>query len=161
MILPIDCDSGDTSLEIYLCAQGDSPQQVSLTISEPWGTTELIWDVDMEVWIPPPTLSDRLLDFVLSPTGLAATLLVVVAILGMVVIGIRRVAYNRRLEDAYKAYEIKPREFELSSEFQEYELPSAPDLGAMVGQQSAPVQLPSIPATPVDNDSIPDAPELD
>ena len=114
----------------------------------------------MEVWIPPPTLSDRLLDFVLSPTGLAATLLVVVAILGMVVIGIRRVAYNRRLEDAYKAYEIKPREFELSSEFQEYELPSAPDLGAMVGQQSAPVQLPSIPATPVDDD-VPPAPDFD
>ena len=161
VILPINCDSGDTSLEIYLCGQGDSPQQVSLTISEPGETTELIWDIDMEVWIPPPTLSDRLLDFVLSPTGLAATLLVVVALLGMVMIGIRRVAYNRRLEDAYKAYDIKPREFELSPEFQEYELPSAPDLGAMMGQQTAPVQLPSIPATPVDNESIPDAPELD
>ena len=161
VILPINCDSGDTSLEIYRCGQGDSPQQVSLTISEPGETTELIWDIDMEVWIPPPTLSDRLLDFVLSPTGLAATLLVVVALLGMVMIGIRRGAYNRRLEDAYKAYDIKPREFELSPEFQEYELPSAPDLGAMMGQQTAPVQLPSIPATPVDNESIPDAPELD
>ena len=52
------------------------------------------------------------------------------------------------------------REFELSSEFQEYELPSAPDLGAMVGQQSAPVQLPSIPATPVDDD-VPPAPDFD
>ena len=70
-------------------------------------------------------------------------------------------AHNRRLEDAYKAYDIKPGEFSLSPEFQEYELPSAPDLSAMVGQQAAPVQLPSIPVTPVDNESIPEAPDLD
>ena len=79
----------------------------------------------------------------------------------MVVLVVRRISYNRRLEDAYKAYDIKPGEFSLSPELQEYQLPSAPDLSAMMGQQSAPVQLPSIPATPVDDDSIPEAPKFD
>ncbi len=160
-ILPIDCDSGDTSLEIYLCGQGESPQQVSLTISEPGETTELIWDIDMVVWIPPLTFSEMLFEFVISPTGLAATLLIVVALVGAVVLGLRRMAYNRRLEDAYSAYDMKPGEFTLSPEFQEYDLPSAPDLGAMVGQQAAPVQLPSVPASPVNEESIPEMPDLD
>ena len=31
-------------------------------------------------------------------------------------------AYNRRLEDAYSAYDMKPGEFTLSPEFQEYDL---------------------------------------
>ena len=161
VILPIDCESGDTSLEVYLCGQGDSPQQASLTISESSETTQIVWDIDMEVWIPPPSLSERLLEIIFSPTGLAATLLVVVSLLGLVVLSIRRVSHNRRLEDAYKAYDIKSGEFSMSPEFQDYELPSAPDLSSMVGQQAAPVQLPSIPASPVDSEAIPEAPDLD
>ena len=92
---------------------------------------------------------------------MAVALIVVVSLLGMLVLGIRRVSYNRRLEDAYKAYDIKPTEFALSPELQGYELPSAPDLSTMMGQQAAPVQLPSIPSGPVDSETIPEAPDLD
>ena len=148
-------------MEIYLCGQGDGPQQATLTISEAGETTQIVWDIDMEVWIPSRSLSEMLLDFVISPFGLAATLVVFVSLLGMVILGIRRVSHNRRLEDAYKAYDIKQAEFALSPEFQSYELPSAPDLSAMMGQQAAPVQLPSIPSSPEDSDTIPEAPDLD
>ncbi len=160
-ILPINCESADTSLEIYLCNQGDGPQQASLKISEPGVTTQIIWDIDMQVWQPPSSFAERLIEFVVSPVGLSVTIIVMSILLSMIVLVIRRISYNRRLEDAYKAYDIKPGEFSLSPEFQEYELPSAPDLSAMMGQQTTPVQLPSIPATPADNDSIPEAPEFD
>jgi len=121
----------------------------------------IVWDIDMVVWSPPSSLSERLLEFLISPVGMAVSLIVVVSLLGMLVLGIRRVSYNRRLEDAYKEYDIKPTEFALSPEFQGYDLPSAPDLSAMMGQQAAPVQLPSTPSSPVDSETIPEAPDFD
>ena len=160
-IMPIDCESGVTPIEIYLCDHGSGPQQATLTISELGETTMIVWDIDMVVWSPPSSLSERLLEFLISPVGMAVSLIVVVSLLGMLVLGIRRVSYNRRLEDAYKEYDIKPTEFALSPEFQGYELPSAPDLSAMMGQQAAPVQLPSIPSSPVDSETIPEAPDFD
>ncbi len=67
------------------------------------------------------------------------------------------------LKDAYQAYDLKSEKFALSPELGEYELPSAPDLGSLIGQQNTPVELPPLPARPVEEseDGIPRAPDLD
>ena len=114
----------------------------------------------MDVWIPPETLSEKLLSFVTSPTGLAATLVVLLSLIGGCVYAVGRFSHKRKLKDAYEAYDLKPEKFSLSPEFQDYDLPSAPDLSALMGHQNTPVELPSVPVFE-DEDEIPRAPKLD
>jgi len=160
VIEPIDCDAGDTTLTIYLCGQGSGPQQITATLVDSGQTTVFVWDIDMDVWIPPETLSEKLLSFVTSPTGLAVTLVALLSMIGGCVYAVGRFSHKRKLKDAYEAYDLKPEKFSLSPEFQDYDLPSAPDLGALIGQHNTPVELPSVPVFE-DEDEIPRAPKLD
>ena len=160
VIEPIDCDAGDTTLTIYLCDQGSGPRQITATLVDSGQTTVFVWDIDMDVWIPPETLSEKLLSFVTSPTGLAVTLVALLSMIGGCVYAVGRFSHKRKLKDAYEAYDLKPEKFSLSPEFQDYDLPSAPDLGALIGQHNTPVELPSIPVFE-DEDEIPRAPKLD
>jgi hypothetical protein len=160
VIEPIDCEAGDTTLTIYLCDQGSGPQQITATLVDSGQTTVFVWDIDMDVWIPPETLSEKLLSYVTSPTGLAATLVVLLSVIGGCVYAVGRFSHKRKLKDAYEAYNLKPEKFSLSPEFQDYDLPSAPDLNALMGQQNTPVELPSVPVFE-DEDEIPRAPKLD
>ena len=73
---------------------------------------------------------------------------------------VRRFSHKRKLKDAYQAYDLKPEKFTLSPEFRDYDLPSAPDLSALIGQQSTPVVLPSVPIVE-DDDDIPPDPDFD
>ena len=72
-------------------------------------------------------------------------------------------AHNRMLRDAYHAYDLKPETFALSSEFSQYELPAAPDLNSVAGQQNTSAKQPSLPARPVESgdEDIPPAPDFD
>ena len=114
----------------------------------------------MDVWITPETLSEKMLSFVTSPTGLVVTITLLLSVIGGCAYAVGRFSHKRKLKDAYEAYDLKPEKFTLSTEFLDYELPSAPDLSALMGQQSAPVVLPSVPIVE-DEDGIPRAPELD
>ena len=160
VIKSIDCEAGDTTLTIYLCDQGSGPQQITATLVDSGQTTVFVWDIDMDVWIPPETFSEKLFSFVTSPTGLAASIILLLAVIGGCTFAVRRFSHKRKLKDAYQAYDLKPEKFALSPELLDYDLPSAPDLSALMGQQNAPVELPSTPVVE-DEDGIPQAPDLD
>ena len=160
VIESIDCEAGDTTLTIYLCDQGSGPQQITATLVDSGQTTVFVWDIDMDVWIPPETFSEKLFSFVTSPTGLAASIILLLAVIGGCTFAVRRFSHKRKLKDAYQAYDLKPEKFALSPELLDYDLPSAPDLSALMGQQNAPVELPSTPVVE-DEDGIPQAPDLD
>ena len=160
LIEPIDCEARDNTLTIYLCDQGSGPQQITATLLDSDHITALVWDIDMEVWIPPDTLSEKLLSFITSPTGLVVAFVLLLSLVGGCVYTVSRISHKRKLKDAYQAYDLKPEKFTLSPEFQDYDLPSAPDLSALMGEQNAPVQLPSVPVAD-DDGEIPQAPELD
>jgi len=160
VIEPIDCEAGDTTLTIYLCDQGSGPQQITATLVDSGQTTVFVWDIDMDVWIPPETFPEKLLSFVTSPAGLAASIILLLAVIGGCTFAVRRFSHKRKLKDAYQAYDLKPEKFALSPELRDYDLPSAPDLSALMGQQNAPVVLPSTPVVE-DEDGIPQAPDLD
>jgi len=160
LIEPIDCEVRDTTLTIYLCDQGSGPQQVTATIVDSGHTTTLVWDIDMVVWKQPETLSEKLLSLVTSPVGLAATIVLLLSLVGGCVYAVGRISHKRNLKDAYQAYNLSPEKFTLSSEFQDYDLPSAPDLSALMGERNVPVQLPSIPVEDEESE-LPRAPELD
>ena len=108
LIEPIDCDARDTTLTIYLCDQGSGPQQVTATLLDSDHTTVLVWDIDMGVWIPPDTLSEKLLSFITSPTGLAVTIVLLLSLVGGCVYTVGRISHKRKLKDAYQAYDLKP-----------------------------------------------------
>ena len=114
----------------------------------------------MDVWIAPETLSEKLLSFVTSPTGLAVTIVLLLSLIGGCVYAVGRFSHKRKLKDAYEAYDLKPEKFALSAEFLDYDLPPAPDLNALTGQQNTPVVLPYAPVVEDENE-IPRAPELD
>jgi hypothetical protein len=163
VIRPIDCEARDGTLTIYLCDQGSGPQQVTATIVDSGFTTVLTWDLDMDVWIPPPTLLERVFSFIVSPLGIVVTLVLLMTVIGGGAYAGMRLAHNRRLRDAYQAYDLKPEKFALSSEFSQYELPAAPDLSSVAGQQNTSAEQPSLPARPVEpgDDDIPPAPDFD
>jgi len=163
VIRPIDCEARDGTLTIYLCDQGSGPQQVTVTMVDSGFTTVLIWDLDMDVWIPPPTLLERVFSFIVSPLGIVVTLVLLVTVIGGGAYAGMRLAHNRKLRDAYQAYDLKPEKFALSSEFSQYELPAAPDLNSVAGQQNTSAKQPSLPARPVEpgDDDIPPAPDFD
>jgi len=163
VIRPIDCEARDGTLTIYLCDQGSGPQQVTVTMVDSGFTTVLIWDLDMDVWIPPPTLLERVFSFIVSPLGIVITLVLLVTVIGGGAYAGMRLAHNRKLRDAYQAYDLKPEKFALSSEFSQYELPAAPDLNSVAGQQNTSAKQPSLPARPVEpgDDDIPPAPDFD
>jgi len=159
-IEPIDCEARDTTLTIYLCNQGSSPQQLTATLVDSGQTTIFLWDIDMDVWITPETLSEKLFSFVTSPTGLAVTIVLLLSVMGGCTYAVGRFSHKRKLKDAYEAYNLKPEKFTLSTEFLDYDLPSAPDLSALMGQQNTPVVLPSVPVVE-DDDDIPPDPDFD
>ncbi|RTZ95693.1 MAG: hypothetical protein DSY41_01820, partial [Candidatus Poseidoniales archaeon] len=163
VIRPIDCEARNGTLTIYLCDQGSGPQQVTATMVDSGTTTVFVWDLDMEVWIPPPTLLERLFSFIVSPIGIVVTLVLLLTVLVGGVYAGMRFSHNRKLKDAYQAYDLKSEKFALSPELGQYELPSAPDLGSLIGQQNTPVELPPLPARPIEEseDGIPRAPDLD
>ena len=126
VIESIDCEAGDTTLTIYLCDQGSGPQQITATLVDSGQTTVFVWDIDMDVWIPPETFSEKLFSFVTSPTGLAASIILLLAVIGGCTFAVRRFSHKRKLKDAYQAYDLKPEKFALSPELLDYDLPSAP-----------------------------------
>ena len=103
VIRPIDCEARDGTLTIYLCDQGSGPQQVTATIVDSGFTTVLVWNLDMDVWIPPPTLLERVFSFIVSPLGIVVTLVLLVTVIGGGAYAGMRLTHNRKLREDRKS----------------------------------------------------------
>ena len=133
-INPLDCDKNNDNLTKLLCNNGTSSQEIRAIIIDSGITTEFVWEVNMVVWIPPPTFIENLLSFIGSGIGLAflsSIILTIVAIGAFISI---RISQKKRLEEAYTAYSIPSVKVDYSTNFAKTELPSAPDLSILESQ---------------------------
>jgi hypothetical protein len=124
-------------------------------------TTTFSWDIQMDIWIPPQTFSEKILGLLTSSFGLAFILVALLTILGITGAGILRLKHKRELKNAYSAYNITPQSGALPAEHRRYELPSAPDISAMIHSKDEtivpppPLDLPlPPPSTPDDTPTI-------
>ena len=139
----LDCDSPSENLEIYLCSEGTSSQQVTASMIDSGETTEVIWSFEMIISKTPASLSEKVVSFVLTPLGIAVSIASIASLLGVSYLVGARIAYRRELNEAYQFYQISSRDNEVGSgkiisdgnDFS-YSLPSAPDLSTMISSSN-------------------------
>ena len=139
----LDCDSPNENLEVYLCSEGTSPQQVTASMIDSGEITEVILSFEMIISKTPASLSEKVASFVLTPLGIAVTIASIASLLGVSYLVGARIAYRRELNEAYNFYQISPRDNEAGSskiisdgnDFS-YSLPSAPDLSSMISSSN-------------------------
>ena len=160
-ILVLDCDRQIDELTAILCSNGSSPQTIQAVMIDSGITTTFSWDIQMDIWIPPQTFSEKILGLLTSSFGLAFILVALLTILGITGAGILRLKHKRELKNAYSAYNITPQSGALPAEHRRYELPSAPDISAMIHSKDEtivpppPLDLPlPPPSTPDDTPTI-------
>ena len=156
----IDCDSPDSNLAIQLCSEGSSPQQVTALMVDSGEVTEFVWNLDMAVWEPPLSVSEKILGFILSPMGAIVSLLGVICLIGGALLIGSRISYKRQLKEAYEFYNINSDSDNIGVEHQGYALPSAPDVSSLLsgGEQK---QMAYSPAEIDEDTGLPGAPKFD
>jgi len=102
----LECGKNKDNLTMLLCGNGTSNQQIKATIVDSGFTTEFVWDIDMVVWIPPPTFTEILLSFFTSSIGLVFISSIVLAIAAIGLFVNIRISRKNELEEAYAAYNI-------------------------------------------------------
>ncbi|HIE81129.1 MAG TPA: hypothetical protein EYQ07_01095 [Candidatus Poseidoniales archaeon] len=169
-IQTIDCVSPDWGLAIALCDEGDGMRHLNVTIVDSGFETKIQWTVNVDVWIPPPTFSESLMAFLGSTYGVVVMLVLILILVGGVAFVGIRMRHNARIEDAYKEFRVDQSIPGAAPEHRAYELPTAPDLSALIAaeeqpsKQGEPPMLASKPVTytPVyDEEGLPKAPKLE
>ena len=92
--------------------------------------------INVKVHNPPPTLSESLFDFLQSPIGIIVLIFVIMSIVGSSAFVGYRIVENRRIEDAYREFQIDSRGNENENRYSD--LPSAPDLSAFMKPKDEP-----------------------
>ena len=135
----LNCDSPEGNLEVYLCSEGTSSQEVTASIIDSGELTEVVWSFEMVISKTPSTLSEKVVSFILTPLGIIVTITSIASLLGMSYLVGARISYRRELNEAYQFYQISPRDNEagaskMSSRENDfsYSLPGAPDLSSMI-----------------------------
>ena len=167
----LDCESRDWELAKALCKDGDGLRYLNATVTDSGFETKLQWIVDVEVYIPPPTLLESLFAFFGSTVGIILLVIFSLVIIGGVAFTGLRIRENKMIADAYSELRVDQRPPGVSPEHRAVELPSAPDLNALLNQQSQvdekSASIPMIGARPVEytpkigEDGVPKAPDLD
>ena len=150
VINSLKCDKNTDNLTILLCGNGTSSQEIKATIVDSGITTEFSWQIDMVVWIPPPTFFEILLSFLSSSIGLAFLSSIVLAIVAIALLINMRLSKKKALEEAYTAYNIPTVKFDYTPNYSKTELPSAPDLSLLESKIYNPISevvLPELSAT--------------
>jgi subtilisin-like proprotein convertase family protein len=146
----LECGKNKDNLTILLCSNGTSYQQIKATIVDSGVTTEFVWDIDMVIWIPPPTFTEIVLTFFTSSIGLVFISSIVLAIGAIGLFVNIRISKKKELEEAYTAYNIPSVKFDYTPDYSKTVLPSAPDLSSLesrINTPSSEIELPDLPAT--------------
>ena len=147
IIEAIDCESKDWDLAVILCKNGDALRYLNVSITDSGFVTEVQWVVDVEVYIPPPTFLESLFDFFGSTIGIVVLLLLMLSIVGGVSLAGMKMRENKMVADAYAEFRVNQRPPGVAPEHRGVELPSAPDLSALLSQhsQNTPAVVEDIP----------------
>jgi subtilisin-like proprotein convertase family protein len=148
VINQLKCDKNTDNLTILLCGNGTSIQEIRATIVDSGVTTEFTWEIDMVVWIPPPTFLEIVLSFLTSSIGLVFLSSIVLAVVAIVLLINMRISKRKQLEEAYTAYNIPSVKFEFNQDYSKTQLPSAPDLSILESIAYDPTPIREIPELP-------------
>ena len=118
-----------------------------MSITDSGFVTEVQWVVDVEVYIPPPTFLESLFAFFGSTVGIVVLLLMLLSIVGGVTFAGMKMRENKMVADAYAEFRVNQRPPGVAPEHRGAELPSAPDLSALLSQhsQNTPAAVEEIP----------------
>ena len=148
VINQLKCDKNTDNLTILLCGNGTSIQEIKAIIVDSGVTTEFTWEIDMVVWIPPPTFLEIVLSFLTSSIGLVFLSSIVLAVVAIVLLINMRISKRKQLEEAYTAYNIPSVKFEFNQDYSKTQLPSAPDLSILESIAYDPTPIREIPELP-------------
>ena len=81
VINELECGKNKDNLTLTLCSNGTSIQEIKAIITDSGITTEFIWEVDMVVWIPPPTFFENLISFFTSGPGMLFILGIMISLI--------------------------------------------------------------------------------
>jgi subtilisin-like proprotein convertase family protein len=126
---PLDCNSEyRTTLETHLCMEGDKNQNISVLITDLGVETELLWEINTEVWIRNTEEDTGITSFLETTQGILGMIIfmIVISLLGILVSV--RVNNNKNLRDAMEAFENSAN---LDPVGRNIELPSAPELSGL------------------------------
>jgi len=136
IIEEIDCKSKDWELAEILCSQRSGIRELNLTITDSGFETKLQWTVDVEVYIPAPTLIESLFSFLGSSSGIVVILLVILSLVGGVAFAGMKIRENKIIAEAYAEFRVNQSPPGVTPEHRAAELPAAPDLSALLSQHS-------------------------
>ena len=136
IIEEIDCKSKDWELAKILCSQRSGIRELNLTITDSGFETKLQWTVDVEVYIPAPTLIESLFSFLGSSSGIVVILLVILSLVGGVALAGMKIRENKMIAEAYAEFRVNQSPPGVTPEHRAAELPAAPDLSALLSQHS-------------------------
>ena len=136
IIEEIDCKSKDWELAEILCSERSGIRELNLTITDSGFETKLQWTVDVEVYIPAPTLIESLFSFLGSSSGIVVILLVILSLVGGVALAGMKIRENKMIAEAYAEFRVNQSPPGVTPEHRAAELPAAPDLSALLSQHS-------------------------
>ena len=136
IIEEIDCKSKDWELAEILCSERSGIRELNLTITDSGFETKLQWTVDVEVYIPSPTLIESLFSFLGSSSGIVVILLVILCLVGGVALAGMKIRENKMIAEAYAEFRVNQSPPGVTPEHRAAELPAAPDLSALLSQHS-------------------------
>jgi len=136
IIEEINCKSKDWELADVLCSRGSGIRELNLTIIDSGFETTIQWTVDVEVYIPAPTLIESLFSFLGSGMGIVVILFVILSLVGGVAFAGMKIRENKLIAEAYAEFRVNQSPHGVTPEHRTAELPAAPDLSALLSQHS-------------------------
>ena len=106
IIEEIDCKSKDWGLAEILCSQRSGMRELNITITDSGFETKLQWAVDVEVYIPAPTLIQSLFSFLGSSSGIVVILLEILSLVGGVAFAGMKIRENKMIAEAYAEFRV-------------------------------------------------------
>ena len=125
LLLPINCKSPISNLQIQVCDEETSVQRIRAVISEGGYDTEIEWSLIVSTWVE-PEYENMFLSTISSPSGIVATIVLLIGIAGGGAMIGAKISRSRELQEALEAYGVSPERLAIRPENKGIDLPEAP-----------------------------------
>jgi len=125
LLLPINCKSPTSNLQVQICDEGTSIQKIRAVISEGGYETEIEWDVIVSTWVEPES-ENWFFSTISSPSGIIGIIVLLIGLTGGGAVIGTRISRTRDLQEALEAYGVSPERLAIRPENKGIDLPEAP-----------------------------------
>ena len=125
LLLPINCKSRISDLQVQVCDEGASLQKIRAVILEGEYVTEIEWSVMVSTWVEPES-ENRFFSAISSPAGIIGIVVLLIGLTGGGALVGARISRARELQEALEAYGVSPERLAIRPENKGVELPEAP-----------------------------------